>query len=624
MKRCEFFTPSEKKIIQKRFKVIWYEDKWRDLEKKLKTQAPHEMSIPMKSLYSRHFCKWNYTENIPILGNLHHLPLNFKSQRRVINGEEIDIKIITKNQSVYKGMKYFYGKQFDDNYRKESNNETWVAEIDMASIYAQRYNGGIHAYRCRKDLRLIDLSSQSSLGVFLKAVKDNEELSKAICLKFGEGCSLVDQIDKILKYNRWGESIWLRKYFESDTECSEKLYIYGAGKNDRIISKAMYSVFGEEIDGWYCRFFQSPFFPTPLHGEILLFDQMVLKRDIHDKYDWWQWKHTLPLEILPPSVFILNSDMSAHNNNFRLLKFYRENYNRGQLHQYIPPGAVYVTFNVHFFISINFLQTKDDCFQRLKDLIDACGVATVICLQEVDSHYLKRLRDHVKKGGIVTTRTKSRTSNTWEMWNTPNGSTNESLHIVMLVKSSARPTFKTIKSTLMTKHRNMIHCVTTINNSKTTIVGCHFPNGVRYDDKPEVFIDQYKLNIEERIRYLNMLLKQKPDVMMGDFNFTPQDPEVFQLPKIFRGNVRQIEHGVVNTSIDSIVDYILTKQPMVFTTIPLECSDHLPLVASRSVYEGESRSLPRKSYKKQSSRKSKKSVSKIKCPYFIQTNSDYK
>ena len=103
---------------------------------------------------------------------------------------------------------------------------------------------------------------------------------------------------------------------------------------------------------------------------------------------------------------------------------------------------------------------------------------------------------------------------------------------------------------------------------------------VEYSD----FYDIYKKNIKYRFEQLSKILSYKPDIIVGDFNFKPDDPEIKLM------NQSGFTFSDVNepTSIfKKKVDYAFIKPSITGNESPIQYfeSDHKPIVFDFNISE---------------------------------------
>ena len=89
MKKCNFFSPKKKKEIEDTFKVKTYKQ---IIEDKIKITKNYTLEGPVLETYNRYKETFKYKKMIPNLSN------------------------ISKGDSLYKGMRYFYTKKLEEEY----------------------------------------------------------------------------------------------------------------------------------------------------------------------------------------------------------------------------------------------------------------------------------------------------------------------------------------------------------------------------------------------------------------------------------------------------------------------------------------------------------------------------
>ena len=561
MTSVKYFDNKDLRHINSKYTVKNYK---KELSKVHQDSYKHEQ-IPkyMQQLISIKDEHYDYYENIKIFKKIKDTSVNLKQKCKLIKKEGFTICNIPKGTLLFKGMRYFFTKDYEEQYIKNNNiKEIWLGTIKIGAVYADRYQGGLNVYKVKKNLNLLVISNYNNLKKLYKLLKKSNE-KKAFCLKFGVGCDVNEQIKNILEINRWKDEIWITNEIikEDNYFYNKKIRQYGIGSNDRVVSKIIKKYLGEIIDGWISYETYTPYtYHGKLSGEILLFDYNKLSRDTQHPLDWYQWKNELPIKISPN--FMLNSNFMGKNSNFRFTNFYNN-------HKYKPikykNNYKILTLNVHYLESINEYDTRDDCYKYLIKLLEDID-ADIIGLQEFPEKYIKKLKK--TKYNIIYT---------------PNGSHNNALNCILLTKHKITK-FKIIKQYEGIKKRNSIYAII---SNKYSVILTHFPIGKRYNslNYPEL-LKIYKTNVKTRIKFLKTLLRYKPNFLIGDMNFNPVDIESkfirnkTNYSKSMKQNIKSIKYS---SGYGILVDYILfnnhinIKNPK-YKAIKYPYSDHLPVL----------------------------------------------
>ena len=144
-------------------------------------------------------------------------------------------KVLPVGTAFYKGTRYFNDsmKALGPDGKEHDMPFIWVGNALTAVNYAQRYHGGVMAYRAARDLRLFVLSRASCLRLYettpwSDSVQSTSELEldqltefdpeapfdalgplvkAAFETKFGVGISLSEQVRRVQRYNTRNESL---------------------------------------------------------------------------------------------------------------------------------------------------------------------------------------------------------------------------------------------------------------------------------------------------------------------------------------------------------------------------------------------------------------------------------
>ena len=355
---------------------------------------------------------------------------------------------------------------------------------------------------------------------------------------------------------------------------NKKIRKYGTGGNDRIFAKFLYELFGDKIDGWYSKQIFSPFYPGVLQSEILLFNYNKIERDINNKYDWNSWKKYLPFKIPDIKYFNFNIELLKKNGNFRLIKFYLNNYNKYKNYNFDifkNKNIKILTFNVHYLSSINLNDDDNKCFNKLILLINKIDF-DVIGLQQFPNNYIDKLIKNIKYKNVIYTE---------------NGSfknSNKKLFCILLSKHKINK-YKIDKYIIRNKYQNIIKANININNNNINVIIIHLPIGKRYNNLEDLkdVNKNYMYNYNIRKNILYKILNYKNTLILGDFNFTPIDLESKLIIKTtfnksFNKLIKDIKY---TTPFKTIVDYILINNNfnnLKYNVIDFPYSDHLPIV----------------------------------------------
>ena len=176
----------------------------------------------------------------------------------------------------------------------------------------------------------------------------------------------------------------------------------------------------------------------------------------------------LPFKIPNINFFNFNTSMQQKNGNFRLIKYYLNNYEKYvKLNIKNNNNRIKImTFNVHFLSSINLNDTLDDCYNYLLKLLNKVN-ADVIGLQEFPISHISKLKENKE----------------WNIIYTNNGSskyTKNQLLCILITKHQIINS-KIYKLFKKSKFRNSIYAKININDKVFNIFVTHLPIGKRYD-----------------------------------------------------------------------------------------------------------------------------------------------
>lgn len=454
-----------------------------------------------------------------------------------------------KNTQFYKGTNYFYDTT-------EINKPYfWVGNVLEAMGYARRYQGGLMVYKNIDDLNLFIFTPDNIRRIY-KTI-DDPKVKQAFQLKFGLDMSRNKHIQMILNHTKWDDVIWLynTRYAGSFMYCKTPIYdeTYWNRANDYIIHDYMINYL--EPKGFHGTITFETFSPFMSHVKE---DVVIFKTDrfVLDSANPYYWKNWFPIvskkyNVVLPKSFDLAQGIS--NNCFKTIKYYNKYTptSRGFRSpighiKNLKQGISVITYNVHGFISINALVTEHDMVKSVRDLIETYK-PNIMFLQEVPFSSVYAIRELGYK-----------------LIHTPNGGHN--LCLCALVDKEIN--YKIVHMKYNKKDRNAIRIKDyPLQNTTLDIVGCHLEIGKRYTDINDWFlpIDQFLPdfihNSRLRIKQLRTLLddKSEVDVLAGDLNFSPSDPEFDILKTHFR--VEKYITDIPETNIhQSVTDFILLNK----------------------------------------------------------------
>jgi len=504
-----------------------------------------------------------------------------ESEKIVINGYNC-IKI-KKNYDIYKSFSGFitynqYNKYLNSNITKPS----WFASKYVIYIRNRFVWGGIISFKLKEDLILLDYFNKDNLKKILNEInkiKDNkirDYLNNELKYLSGYNISLSQQIFYHYNKYRWNE-IWLytkvifpKKFSHFYCDNINKIdglnpimkvkgtYKYDIILFDYIINKLDF------IDGVIKKqIFSSLELCGIYNNEELVIKHISQKNkllyDLNNPLTWTNWNikdltNYKGIEVsLPNSHFLYNT--ISNNYNFNLFKFITNNYQsyndlKINISKLINNNLDYIlSYNIHSFIHINKHQNYDINFNDILNLLTMDNNIKYLSLYEVSfktSKYKKLFIKHLKLNGFNN------------IIFCINGDPNNNTYIIFASKSNIKKydilnMNKLYDKIKMDKEIEYLReKITKINRNNLIVelenglkICClHLSIGIRYinlgydKELEDLIID---INYKFRLNELKSIIEEKPNIIIGDFNFTINDKESKYL----------IENGYINNNKDN-------------------------------------------------------------------------
>lgn len=517
--------------------------------------------------------------------NIHNLFQN-RGTEQIMNKHTV--LVVPKTEYFFKGMRTFYA----DDVITSSDGPKWFGEETIAFKYAKRYHGGINVYKPINNIKLLVYSNINNIRQIIKHYEKNKpKLVFPLKIKTGVDISFIKQIEFYMKYNKY-ETIWLnRRQQISETsgllsQVIPGMSMWGRGKIDRDVGIALCQYCAiNGFDGYISYEAYTPFMPI-ISEEIVLCDYFnVLKRDTTHPIDWIQWEKYLPIKL--EKDFLMADSFANRNNNFQIIKFWNDNRMdtqfdvdlRNKIKKIKDPNTLSIcTFNIHSFYSINFFDTVIDAFNKFIIMINNFSI-DLVCVQEFATHAdltLVYMEKELKNIGynlhFIPT-----VSETF-------GNAIISKFDIDIQNNLILPTEPRLRTVRKLTTFNIYH----EKFSKIIFGLTHLDIGSRYTSRQGSILQEFEV---KDIMVSNSILRKnqieaiinsdpKPNIILGDLNSEPSDPEIKLLFESYYTNMSNITH---TTPFDTIVDYIfyddqVKKLLTLSSMIKYRYSDHLPII----------------------------------------------
>lgn len=235
-----------------------------------------------------------------------------------------------------------------------------------------------------------------------------------------------------------------------------------------------------------------------------------------------------------------------------------------------PKSLIICSYNVHGWVNINAQIKVADNFVHILKMIKDYNDIDILVLQEVcfrDHLTEEYIKEEFQKLGFV------------DSFSVPNGGcflNSKSSDYIMIFGKEKFQMNKAIDVTIARWKRSCL----IVKYKSINILAVHLEIGKAYhhlprnENRKKIELD----NASNRINQLNQLLKNDIDVIVGDFNFTPDDQEFkWLLSKQFT-----FCNDLTRTTPFNRTDMVLIKEKIINInnkSISCNYSDHLPIIS---------------------------------------------
>ena len=514
---------------------------------------------------------------------------------------------VSKGEYIYKGTRDYITIENESKFLETADilQPYWFGSKIVGYSYSKTYKGGLNAYKFKKDSRLFIVNDIRNEKILINAInslteKDlqvikhsKQEILDSSRIKYGYDCNIGYQIQYIQKYTKY-PFLWIARYINKLAFIPEIMKyrnkrIYGAGKLDRVFGRFMCNFCFKNNYIGYCSLYNySVFYSQGVLGdEIVICNQKDnLIRDTEHELDWYQWKKFLPFDtkskifqnyIFNPAfhskkflgVFKQYFDNQIDNDrNKKILKIIKER----------KPKFKFITLNVHSFISSNLNDTFQITLTKLKELLDLFNID--LCFLEEFSSYNEG--DDMLIENIFTNYNIFKSTNIGSRENRFFGNVILSKDIIVNHKMINLPNIKN-----KPPRNAMLFSIDNQNVQGIKFIGTHLEIGDRYTERSGGFRDHaqiveiYVKNVDTRISQLNTITKYNPDIILGDMNFTNDDPEYKRMLTKYNYNDSIVEEYPTLFNCER-VDFIFVNKTKKIKcesyVISYPYSDHLPVI----------------------------------------------
>jgi endonuclease/exonuclease/phosphatase family metal-dependent hydrolase len=537
------------------------------------------------------FKKYEHKED-----EIHFSTINFG---KIVKEKHVTLNI-KKGDSIYKGTRDFVTLPADNKFVENSDpiQPYWFGSNMIGYQYSKTYQAGLNAYKFKYDSKLFIVNDTRNEKVLIDAINNltedaikkighsKKDILDSARVKYGYDCNIGYQIKYIERYTGYPD-LWIARYIDKQFYYPEifkyrNKRIFGAGKLDRVFGRFMcYFCNMNDYIGYCSLYNYSIFYALGLLGdEMVICDQNKnIERDINDELDWYQWKKYVDIDF--DSDIFKNYLFNPIFHTKKYIGVFKQYYNNqldnkrnDDILKYIKktkPKFKFITLNVHNFVSSNLNDTFEITINKLKELLDKF---------DIDFCFLEEYTSYVKDEYVENI------FNEYNILKTPNlGDRKDKFFGNVLLSKDKIKKFEIIQLS-QKKHERRMAIIFEIDNKNVKDIkfcGTHLEIGERYTErsgafkKEEQIIDIYNNNANKRILELNKIMNNKPDIIMGDFNFTKEDPEFEHISTSYKDTLKEEYPTLFN---NERVDFIISKKNIKCESfvVSYPYSDHLPII----------------------------------------------
>jgi hypothetical protein len=525
------------------------------------------------------------------------------SEKKIIDGFEV---CVLNNINIYRTYLGFLNKDVQDKFvKKDLNRPIYFGNKYFCYALARTIWGGIHSFKITKEIIMIDYFSENNIKKFIELIDQliddkiiKNKLIYMLKINTGYGIGFNEQLQHYIngKPKNWNIDLYTNKkikssflYCNTEDNTLNPQYCKHLDSLRHILFDYILSNF-KNIDGIIYKKIKSNFIVGGIYDEeVLLKGNTFLKKlefDINDQICWvnYNLKNNLNFNDInfKFELFKLNNLLVAHNKQpneyFNLFNFYKNNnlkyYKLNKNKKYI------LSYNLHYFNNLSFyINVKDNIknilnfVKHYKNNIEICFFQEVSFENIVDYNYFilemakigfKYFNKALNGGRYLYIYCFTKDKYNYDIINTSTVlSKNNKNSICDFDVYPDYSKLEIIRNHILLYYKSMKICSVHLN------IGYR----LKKDDSKNTKIIHFNSLI--RTNELSKLIKYKPNMIIGDFNFTPNSNENNFLLK---NNYYLLNNSDENSTPYNRVDNIYYNKNIKLDNFLVKCnySDHLP------------------------------------------------
>lgn len=602
----EVMNKKDQIFLKEKYKVTFYDE---ILEKKAEMTSKLNDNSIIKRINKMYNNELLNDPNTPLYNYDPFLKYEIKDQAHFntikIGKIDIDIDVtlnVKKGEYIFKGTRDFITPDLENKFLEKSDpiQPYWFGSDLVGYLYSKTYKGGLNAYKFKNDTKLFiisDTRNEKRIINFINNLSEKEEqlighnkkdILDAIRVKYGYDCNIGYQIKFIERYTGYPD-LWMSRYINKDLYYPDIIKyrnhrVFGAGKLDRTAGRFLCYFCSKNNYSGYCSLFNYSYFYALgiLGDEIVICDQKTnIERDTSHPLDWMSWRKFINLDIDSEIFKKYSFNSIFHNKKFLgVFKQYYDNQIDNNRNKQIlkiiketKPKFKFMTFNVHSFVSSNSNDSYELILNKLKELLNKFDIDFII-MQEFASY----INDNFIENMFTE----------YNILKSPNlGNRRDKYFGNVLLSKDKIKKYNFIELSQIKGNRRMATFFELENEIVKNInfCGTHLEIGDRYTERSGSFkqhnqiIETYNSNVNKRILELNKIDKINPDIIMGDLNFTKDDPEFEHISVKYIDTLVEEYPTLFN---NERVDFVLKNKKNSIKcesyVISYPYSDHLPII----------------------------------------------
>lgn len=487
---------------------------------------------------------------------------------------------LPRNYTLYKGMDSYVTPDEEKRYFREKTEPLpyWLGDQMLATRYAALQNGGLHAYRAKQPLKLLVWNDNNIERLYsMLCCCDRERaggpeklyshLRQMFHIGFGIGIEPYKRLKYVYpQYDYIPISpVVQRGGFYCKLSDSGLSYYYKKFYLHKLLFRWWILPVVEQLGlhGVY-----GPQHYNPLVTGGIWFQEFIIsdyarymRRATEDPLDWCNYVSLLDFRM-PDDGFIITGGGAAKNHNHRMMKWYLEQLEGESLVVPVekPDGPVVVSINVHNFrpIKENGNTVEAAILGMLRMAEQQHASLVVMC--EVSFEHIPIIKSHMHQYGYFSLSRLPSNTTTIVMSRVAC-----SMEPPVQISDGEHPEIRVARWTTPVVVDGLRICATHLS------IGINPYLAINQPREPEI----RRINSSYRMAELDRIAALKPDVIIGDLNFIPSDPEFHHLKKL------GYRTGLVDstTPFGTQVDYAWYRRGGArIHTLPYHWSDHKPIV----------------------------------------------